>query len=359
MSRRSLKLLLTALFMSLPLAASPQNIEVLVNDEPITNYDVAQRERWIARTHGFGERMKQALQADSIKERYKQLMIAANPRSRAEAEAAAETIKKKLIAETKQKVMTQAGAASRKEAIEALVDDRLKLQAAKKANITVTDDEVTRVLAARAKGPDGKTDLDAFFKQFESDGIGRKTIMEIIRAQLAWRDVIRRTYGARIQTSLSPIPETNSDSADLLFEAREVKLALPSSSDQKEIARRLVEADSLREAFRSCADLPKQVKLIASSSMKTMSKAKISDFPEEAQPLVKKAGNNEMTPPLLSGGSVVAYAVCRKVASSDKKKDGEGESESRAEMRQQEFERYSKRHLQDIRQAASIDYRGS
>jgi peptidyl-prolyl cis-trans isomerase SurA len=365
MPSRFLNIIFASLIVSLlPQVAAAQNIVVLVNDEPITTYDVTQRQRWIARTSGFGARMKTALQSDAIKERYKELMIAANPTSREEAEADAEKIKKRLIEETKQKVMAQASSASRKDAIEALVNDRLKLQAAKKMNIIVTDDEVTKVLSSRAKGPDGKSNLEAFYAQFESDGIGRKAIMEIIRAQLAWRDVVRRTYGPRIQTLIAPIPKTNNADSNFLFEAREVKLTLPSSSDQKAIARRLVEADSLREAFRSCGELANQVKLIASSSIKVMSKAKLADFPAEAQPLVEKASDNQMTPPLLSGGNVVAYAVCRKVAVADKPakgeaKEGDEKEESASDLRQQEFERYSKRHLQDLRQSASIDYRGS
>ena len=41
--------------------ANAQNIAVLVNDEPITSGDVAQRIRWNARTNGFGDRMKAIL----------------------------------------------------------------------------------------------------------------------------------------------------------------------------------------------------------------------------------------------------------------------------------------------------------
>src|SRR5262245_27394550 len=75
-------------------SARGQNIIVLVNDEPITNFDIGQRQRWLARTNGsYGERMKAELSGDGIKKKFQQMMIAANPRSQAEAEQVAERVK--------------------------------------------------------------------------------------------------------------------------------------------------------------------------------------------------------------------------------------------------------------------------
>ena len=89
--------------------ARAQNIVVLVNDDPITSFDVAQRLRWMARTNGFGDRMKAQLTGDAIKERFRQLMIAANPKSQAEAAQVAERIKKQLIEDAKQRVLSEGG----------------------------------------------------------------------------------------------------------------------------------------------------------------------------------------------------------------------------------------------------------
>ena len=132
--------------------ANAQNVIVLVNDEPITSGDVAQRLRWNARTNGFGDHMKAILTGDSIKERFRQMMVAANPHSQAEAEQAAERIKKQLLEDAKNRVLSDGGGTSRKAAIDSLVEDKLKLQAAKKLDIKITDLEVEQVLAQRAAG---------------------------------------------------------------------------------------------------------------------------------------------------------------------------------------------------------------
>jgi len=61
LNNRLLALALAAL--SLALLCAPgqgfaQNIVVIVNDDPITSFDIEQRMRWEALTHNFGERMK-------------------------------------------------------------------------------------------------------------------------------------------------------------------------------------------------------------------------------------------------------------------------------------------------------------
>ena len=123
--------------------------------------------------------MKAILTGDSIKERFRQMMVAANPHSQAEAEQAAERIKKQLLEDAKNRVLSDGGGTSRKAAIDSLIEDKLKLQAAKKLDIKITDSEVEQVLAQRAAGAAAegkKPDLTDFYKQFESDGINRKTI---------------------------------------------------------------------------------------------------------------------------------------------------------------------------------------
>lgn len=353
-----------ALFAALPtLLASAghsqaQNIVVLVNDEPITSYDVAQRERWMARTSGFGDRMKAALSSEAIKQRFRQMMIAANPHSQAEAQEAAERIKKQLIESTKQRVLAEGASSSRKAAIEALIEDKLKLQAAKKANIAITDKEVEESLAQRAGGGDGKkVDLTDFYRQFESDGISKKTIQDIFRAQLAWRDLIRRQYGPRIASLIATdtVTDAKSNDSEMQFDVRVLRLNVSRGGDQKAVSERLLEAENLKDKFVSCAELPKQAKLVSDAQVKTMDKVKLASFPKDIQPLIMKAGEGQMTPPVLVGDAVESYAICRKSVPAKPKT----QAEMKPDARQQEYERFSKRYLQDLKQSASIDYRGT
>ena len=372
--------------------ANAQTIAVLVNDEPITTGDIAQRMRWNARTNGFGDRMKAILTGDAIKERFRQKMIAANPHSQAEAQEYAEKIKKELLDDAKSRVLSEGGGMGRKAVVDALIEDKLKLQAAKKLDIKISDTEVEQVLAQRVGGdnaeaspnagkePDGKKKhapghasepdapgvsadgkkptknpkLEEFYEQFEKDGINRKTIQDIIRAQLAWRDVIRKQYGPRLASLFAALPDadTKPADADIQFDVRVLRLAV-ASSDQKIVSQRMIEAENLKEKFSSCAQLPGEAKLISDATVRSIDKAKLTSFPKDVQPLILKASEGQMTPPILVGSAIESYAICRKGIVANAKP-----AEQKPDVRQQEYERFSRRYLQDLKRSASIDYRG-
>jgi peptidyl-prolyl cis-trans isomerase SurA len=342
-----------------PSVTHAQNIIVLVNDEPITSFDVAQRMRWMARTSGFGERMKAYLTGDSVNQRFRQMMMAAQPHSQAEAQQAAERIKKELIEDAKRRVLAEGGGASRKAVIDVLVEEKIKLQAAKKLEIKITDKEVEESLALRAggEGDTKKAKLEEFYQQFERDGVSRKTIQEIFRVQLAWRDVIRKKFGPRIASVMAATPDDSPKSAenDIQYDVRILRLEVKNTSDQKAIGERMIEAENLKNKFRSCTDLPNEAKLVAGATVKSIDKAKLSSFPKDIQPLISKVEEGQMTPPVLIGDAVESYAVCRKAAIGKPN----APAEQKPDPRMVEYERFSRGYLQELKQKASIDYRGS
>jgi peptidyl-prolyl cis-trans isomerase SurA len=345
----------------MPVKARAQNIVVLVNDEPITSFDVAQRTRWQALTGGnFGERMKSLLTGDAINQRFRQMLVAANPHSQAEAQQAAERIKKELIEDAKRRVLSEGGGV-RKAAIDALIEDKIKLQAAKKLEIKITDKEVEENLQARAgaEGKEKKAKLEEFYQRFEKDGINRKTIQEVIRAQLAWRDAVRRVYGPRIQSMMATIVDTtpSPSQSDLQFDVRVLRLAVRDTNDQKLLGERMLEAENLKNKFTSCAQLPKEATLVADATVKTVEKVKLTYFPKDVQPLIEKATEGQMTPPVLVGNTVESYAVCRKGVAA--KPNAQEPAAQKPDARQQEYERFSRSYLQELKQKAAIDYRES
>lgn len=348
--------------LSAPREASAQTLIVIVNDEPITSFDVEQRTRWISLTHNFGDRMKAFLTGDAVNQRFRQMMMAAQPHSQAEAQQAAERIKKQLIEDAKRRVLAEGGGATRKAVIDTLIEDKLKLQAAKKLEIKISDREVEETIEQRtgadaADKAEKKAKVEQFYQQFENNGINRKTVQEIFRAQLAWRDVIRRQYGPRIASMMAEIPDANPKTAesDIQYDVRVLKLAVKDTGDQRAVGERMIEAENLKEKFRSCTDLPKEAKLVADATVKAIDKAKLASFPKDVQPLIEKAVEGQMTPPVVIGNAVESYAVCRKSVPVKQN----AQPAQKPDPRAAEYDRFSRSYLQEIRQKASIDYRGS
>jgi hypothetical protein len=182
--------------------APAQGGSVLVNGEVIGAEEIIQRVRLINLNNHFGDRMRAALGSDEIKQTLRERIQAANPRNQDETHAAAERIKAEMIVEVRKRLLVEGGV-TRKEAVNALVADRLKLQAAKKLGIEITDEEVEAADKARANGL--AWDMGKLYAQLEEAGICRKTVWDIIRARLAYRALFIRYYRERDGCTFGPL----------------------------------------------------------------------------------------------------------------------------------------------------------
>lgn len=331
--------------------AGAQSVVVMVNDDPITSYDVAQRQRFLALTSGFGQRMKQRLQSDKTKEQFQAYMREHRPQSKDEAEA----LQKKFVANIQQEVLSNASSSARQEAIDQLIDERLMLQAAKDQKIDITEAEVNEALTQMAKrGSDGKASLDDFLGQFKSQGVNPVTLKQRIKAQNAWREVIRRVYGSRVRAAVSPATTSSTDDGDVTVDVKLVRLGLPASADQKVVAGRLIEAETLLKNFSSCDKLAGDVKKIKNASVKDIKNEKLANFRGDVRAALLRAEAGQMTPAVIGSGAVELHALCGKktaVASGSSGKQG-----GQRDVVQEEFQLYSRRHLKDMRDRANLKY---
>jgi peptidyl-prolyl cis-trans isomerase SurA len=189
-----------AAFVAVPVSALAQEIAVRVNGEPITSRDIVQRTLFQNlpgsqnRNSDFYEHLNAILAGDKFKEKFRQKMSAAQPRTPSEAKRAAERIKNELIEDATMQILS-GSATARKSVIDALIRDKLKLQAAKRLGIEIADAEVVESIIVDRLAHGEEPDVNAYYARRAVYGVGRKTIQEIIRAQLAWRAVMNRTYG--------------------------------------------------------------------------------------------------------------------------------------------------------------------
>jgi peptidyl-prolyl cis-trans isomerase SurA len=140
-----------------------------------------------------------------------------------------------------------------------------------------------------------------------------------------------------------------------LYDIRVARLPVSDAKDTRIVARRILEAQNLQEKVTSCVDLQKQTKVMTDLTIKSMDKTKLDSFPKDIQPLIARASEGQMTPPRLVGNAIESYAVCKKTAVASATAKGD----AKPDIRQQEFERFSRSYLQELKRAASIDYRGS
>ncbi len=339
------------LFLAPHRQAFAQSIVVLVNDEPVTSYELRQRQRFLALTGGIGKRMKQRLQAPETQQQFREFAMKVRPSSKEEMME----LQKKFVQHIQKQVVAETAKTSRKAALDQLIEERLMLQAANQLKVAVSDDDLNKILERMAQRGSQKLTVKQFLGQLESQGIDPSTLKERVRASNSWQAVIKRRYGGQLQVEMAAIKTTSStDNDEATLDVQIIKVPLSNSKDEKQVAQRLVEVENLRTKFKSCSMLGGLLQGVSGVTVRSVNKVKISKFRGEVSAALKKGRVGQMTPPAIHNSAIESYAICAKhkvVASGSSKK-----KKSSSTKMQETFELYSRRYLRDLKDRARIEY---
>lgn len=359
-------------------AGSEHAIVVLVNDEPITAYEVQQRGRLLALNANIGEyikanaksRWEKIVKNPKINEEFRAYATARNPKSREELQKIQQEFvkgKQKVMMEQLQvEARSQASRGTEKQAIKELVEERLKLQEAKKNNAVASDEQVTKVIGGIAER--NKMTVDQFAKHMGGMGVDIGTMKQRFRALISWNDVIRRRFGYQIAITERDVDrfvdpaislEAGAAAGNVQLSVQRVTLPVAGGLDQKAVAQRLSEADQLRRKFSGCKSTAKLAQSIG-AKFEDLGQRQPSSISEPVRTLLLNAKNGEMIPPSVGPDGIELWALCdRKEAPAGKEAPGAGGGGNAAkeERRQKELEILARKHLKDLRQDATIDCR--
>ncbi len=336
--------------------ASNLSYVVKVNGEPITSYDVSQRQKFLALTSGaLGRRMRGLLDSPQTQQEFQQFIQQRRPQSRAEAQQ----LQQEFVNRLQQQVMADINRQTRDEAIEQLIDERLMLQEAERQQVSVSEAEIDQRLTQMAQAGNQDRTVEQFLGAFQKQGVEAATMRAQIKAQLAWRDTIRKLYGFRIASLVGASDDASAQTAaenarETVFDVHRIRLA--ASGGEGAIARAYVKGQSIRKQFSSCSDLNSLAQRAGGATLERHAGKKAAFFPRDARPLLLQASAGQMLPPMVSEGGVDLYAVCAKKAP-EVENTNDGSTDSRADRRQEEFQIYARRHLKDLRQDALIERR--
>jgi peptidyl-prolyl cis-trans isomerase SurA len=347
--------------------SSSSRIVALVNDEPITDYEIQQRSRFMALSADIRERaqanMKAFAQNPRTNERLKEILqetIQANQgKTREQVIAAFEARKKAYVMSLQKQAVENARSSMlpgmKKKALDELIEERLKLQEAKKLSVTVAQADVDKVFADMAKR--NKMSSEEFVRHIASQGASASVIKSRLKASLAWRDVVRRRYGHHINVSQGEIERLATQAGgEETVELRLQRLTLAGTGavDQKALAARLGEANELRGAFKGCSSTAGLAKGRANTRFEDLGYQKPGAIQEPVRSLLLAAKDGEMLPANLGASGVELYAVCGRRT---QKLDEEKRQAAENQLTMKEFEKLAERYLYDLRKDALIEMR--
>ena len=283
--------------------ARAQSVAVMVNGEPITNYDIEQRS--------------------------------------------------KLTQLTTQK------APSRKEVIEDLVNEKIKIKEGKKYGIDPSSSDVDSSYASMSSRM--RITPDQLTKSLESKGIRADTLRDRIKADMVWTSLVRGRYkdsllvGEKdVNDAIQVKGDDKGDVASFEYQMRPIVLIVPRGAGAGATEARKKEAEALRGRVQNCQDADSLFRSMQNATIRGTVVKTSADLPQPLRELLDKTPVGTLTAPEVTRQGVEMVALCgRKPTTVDTPK----KREVRDKLFAEKYEAKSKSYLRDIRKSAMVEFR--
>ncbi len=284
---------------TLPLRA--QTVVVMVNGEPITNYDIEQR--------------------------------------------------------SKLNTLTTHKPSVRQQVIEELIDEKVKIKEAKKYGVdpTATDiDQSFEAMSSRMRlSPEQLT------KTLETQGVRADTLKARIKADMVWTSLVRGRFKESLQVGEKDVAaavqgDEKPDTESFEYKMQPIVLIVPRGSAPAAIEVRQKEAEALRSRVQTCDEANAFFKSMQNAAIREAVVKTSADIPAVLRELLDKTPIGHLTPPEVTKQGVEMVALC---ARNPTTVDTPKKREIRDKMYVQKYEAKSKSYLQEVRKAAMIEFR--
>lgn len=291
-----------------PALGDQQSVIVTVNDQPITNFDIDQRLRlW---------------------------QILGNPKKDQ----------------------------SRKQALQSLIDDLIKISAAKKNNVEAKEDVVNAHLERMAKGM--QTDLKGLAAKLKKQGVSINALRQYATAQISFNRLLLSLYKVDVTVDPAEVDKALDKFANdprlkpvTVYQIMEVVLPVEKSDpsmQQQLLYARAVEAESIKQRFKGCGSARAATEGVYNAVIKKPMEVDASKIPPDLKQALDKAGPGRLIGPSLQGAGVQLIALCGRQNIAPQKPSRQA-IESMLENKK--FDGYEQRYIRDLRRTAFIDYK--
>jgi peptidyl-prolyl cis-trans isomerase SurA len=249
--------------------------------------------------------------------------------------------------------------ATQQQALEELIDEKLKLQAARRYKLDISEADVENAYATMARR------VGTAPKQFDTAlsqaGITVQAFKTKIKADIAWQQIVRGKFRESLQIRerdvLTALQSRNKDDQALIgyeYTLRPLLLIVPRGAPAPAVEARRREAEGLRAQFRGCAEGIRLARGLRDIAIRDQIIRTTADFTAQLREILDNTQVGQLTPPEVTSQGIALYAVCAK-----KQTVGAlpGRREVQDEMLQQRFESQGKLYLKELRRSAMIEYR--
>lgn len=192
------------------------------------------------------------------------------------------------------------------EARNGLIEDRLRLEAAKAAGITVTDAQIRAGMeefASRAN-----LSAEQFLQAIGEAGIAEESFRDFVRAGLAWRETVRAKFGPKVSISQADIdratsvPARRGEGPRILISEIFIPVTAGTRTDRQLLA------DDLVGKIRSEGDFAQAARAYSAAPSRIQGGQigwiPLTNLPPQARQIVSQMQPGQVSPPLQLGDAI-------------------------------------------------------
>jgi peptidyl-prolyl cis-trans isomerase SurA len=250
--------------------------------------------------------------------------------------------------------------ASRQDVIKELIDEKVKIKEGKKFGVEPSSADVDQSFAGMSSRM--RITPEQLAKSLESQGIRAETLKARIKAEMVWTSLVRGRYKERLQVGEKDVNEAvqakgaapDQQGQAFEYKMQPIVLIVAKGSAPSAFEARQKEAESLRSRVQTCQDANSYFKSMQNAAIREIVVKTSADIPPVLRKLLDDTPIGHLTPPEVTKQGVEMVALC---ARNPTTVDTPQKRAVREEMYNKKYEATSKAYLDEVRKAAMIEYR--
>jgi peptidyl-prolyl cis-trans isomerase SurA len=257
---------------------------------------------------------------------------------------------------TKFNVVAAHKTSPRQEVIEELIDDKLKVQVARRYKIDITDADVESSFGDMARRM--HLTADQLTQSLAQNGIDAKTLKARVRADLSWQYIIRGKFQSSLQVSEKSVldqiaTEKKTEGGDVGYDytLRPILFVVPRGNTALQESRRK-DADALRSRFTACDSGLLFARSLRDVAIREPIVKNSADLVPALRQILDKTEVGHLTPPETTPQGIELFALCEK---KETKSETPEKRQAREKLFSEQFEAKAKNYLRELRRQAMIE----
>lgn len=248
---------------------------------------------------------------------------------------------------------------SRQDVINELIDDKVKLKEGKKYGVDPGVSDINQSYDGMAQRM--RISSDQLTKSLETKGVRPETLKGRMKAEMVWTSLVRGRFKEKLMVGEKDVAQAvQAQTGDKLqiegteYKMQPIVLIVPRGSSPAFQETRMKEAEQYRARVGSCEEANSLFRSTPNATIRETVTKTTADLPEALRKVLDDMPIGHLTAPEVTRAGIEMVALCsRKPTMIDTPK----KREVREKMYQEKYEKTQKAYLDELRKAAMIEYR--